>query len=921
MKYLKLFIVLIISFIRISEVSAQSRGEITGKIIDSVTGDEIVGANIMIEGTNIGAATDLEGRFRITNVEPGTYSLLISYISYSKTVIRDIAVIAGQTTRIEATLIPEAISVEEIVVVDRMDLSYESALLNQKKKSSNISDGISSEQIKRSPDATTGDALKRVTGVTLVDNKFIFVRGTSERYSNAQLNNTSLASSEPEKKSFAFDLLPSNLLDNTIILKSFTPDLAGDFAGGTVQVNTIDFPDKLKLNVSYGTSYTPNSSLKSFNTYSGGRNDFWGVDDGTRAIPSSFPDNLNNAGLNREEINNLAKDFKNVWQPSSRKAPLNNNFSVSFGDGASLLGQNFGFITALSFRNSYKTEDLERNEYESSGEPRYAFTGTQSTYSTLWGGLFNVSYKISDLHKLSIKNTYSHSSDDETSVLNGAQYSDAGKEQNQTALRYLEREVYSGQLVGEHAFPIINNLKLEWRAFTSYSRRDEPDYRRIIYGRDIGSNDPFAANLGFQPNLKNGGRFFSHLTDRNKGAALDFTLPVSKLRFKYGAIYEEKNRSFDSRLISVIINASGNGFTDFNLLYLPLDKIFEPENFKRNGFSIGEYQNGTNTYKAGQELFASYLMGEVPFRLFSEDFIFIGGARLENSTQTINSFDLSGLIPIYSELKKVDILPSANLIYKLNNLTNLRLAYSQTVNRPELRELAPFSYFDFVTQTSLTGNPNLQRALIKNYDFRYEIYPSVGELFSVSTFYKTISDAIEKVVIAGVSLGAERTFLNSDKATIYGFELEGRLSLRHLGGYFENFALNANYSWIKSTVEVKSTETTFARDNRPLQGQSPYVINLGLLFIEPTIGTSFNILYNRIGERIIEVSTLYEEDIIEETRDIIDLVVTQPIFSNFELKLTIRDLLGEDQIFRQGDKKSRINSRDTNISLGFAFKL
>lgn len=921
MKYSKLLIILVLLTIGITEVSAQSRGEIAGKIIDSVTGDEIIGANILIEGTNIGAATDLEGRFKITNVEPGSYNLLISYISYAKTELRGVQIESGKTTNIEATLIPEAISVDEIVVIDRMDLSYESALLNQKKKSTNISDGISAEQIKRSPDATTGDALKRVTGVTLIDNKFIFVRGTSERYSNAQLNNTSLASSEPEKKSFAFDLLPSNLLENTVILKSFTPDLAGDFAGGTVQVNTIDFPDKLKLNVSYGTSYTSNSSLKSFNTYSGGGNDFWGVDDGSRKIPSSFPTNVNNAGLDREEINSLAREFNNVWQTTSRKAPLNNNFSISFGDGASLLGQNFGFITALSFRNSFKTENIERNEFESSGEPRFEYSGTQSTYSTLWGGLFNFSYKVSDLHKISIKNTYSHSSDDETSVLTGAQYSDAGKDQIQSALRYVEREVYSGQLVGEHAFPIINNMKFEWKAFTSYSRRDEPDYRRIMYARDIGSNDPFAANLGFQPNLKNGGRFFSHLTDRTKGAAVDFTLPVSSLKFKYGALYEEKKRSFDSRLISVIINASGNGFTDFNLLYLPLDKIFEPENFKRNGFSIGEYQNGTNTYKAGQEMFASYLMGEVPFSLFNQDFIFIAGARLENSTQTINSLDLSGLLPIYNELKKADILPSVNLIYKLNEQTNVRLAYSQTVNRPELRELAPFSYFDFATQTSQTGNPGLQRALIRNYDFRYEIYPSVGELLSISTFYKNFSNAIEKVVVAGVALGSERTFLNSDKATIYGFELEGRLSLRHIGSSLENFSVNGNYSWIKSNVEVKGSETTIARDNRPLQGQSPYVINLGILFIEPSFGTSVNLLYNRIGERIIEVSTAYEEDIIEEPRDVVDLVITQPLFTNFELKFAIRDILSEEQVFRQGDKKSRINSRESNISLGFSFKL
>lgn len=903
------------------ELNAQSRGEITGRVIDAANGEAIIGANVLLEGTTVGAATDIDGKFRINNVEPGNYSLIISYISYAKTKINSVKVEAGKTTNIETSLQSEAVSVGEVVVVDKIDRSYENALLNQKKKSSNISDGISSEQIKRSPDATTSDALKRVTGVTIVDNKYIFVRGTSERYSNAQLNNTSITSTEPEKKSFSFDLLPSNLLDNTIILKSFTPDMSGDFAGGSVQINTTDFPDKLKLNLSYSTSYSSNSSLRSFNTYSGGSTDFWGVDDGTRSIPSNFPDNLNTAGLSRTEINDLAKTFSDSWNPVSKRAPLNNNFSLSFGDGTTLLGQNFGFITALSFKNSYKTEGVQRNEYEASGEKRFAYDGNQSTYSTLWGGIFNLSYKLADLHKFSFKNTFSHSSDDETSRLVGAQYSDAGKDQIQTALRYIEREVYSGQLVGEHAFPVLNNLKFEWRAFTSYSRRDEPDYRRIIYGRDIGTDDPYAAILGFQPNLKNGGRFFSHLTDRTKGIGLDFTLPVSDIKFKYGALYENKKREFDSRLISVITNASGNGFTDFSLLYLPLDQIFAPENFRRNGFSIAEYANGTNNYKAKQEMMAGYLMSEAPFKLFDDSFIFIAGARLENSSQIINSLDLSGQIPISNELKNVDVLPSVNLIYKLNEITNIRTSFSQTVNRPELRELAPFAYFDFVTQTSLRGNPDLKRALIQNYDLRYEIYPSLGEFFSASLFYKSIKDAIEKVVVTGSALGSERTFLNSDKAKVYGVELEGRLSLRHLGNLFDNFSINANYTWTKSSVEIKGTETTIARENRPLQGQSPYSINIGLLYTDINSGTSVNLLYNRIGERIIEVATAYEEDVIEIPRNIVDLVITQQVFSNFELKLAIRDLFHEDQIFNQGDKLSRLNKKESNVALGFAYKL
>ncbi|MGQ9799425.1 MAG: TonB-dependent receptor domain-containing protein [Ignavibacterium sp.] len=913
-------IILLLGMLGLSQSFAQSKGKITGLVLDKDTGEPIIGANVLIENTNIGAATDLEGKFRIENVNPGKYNIVISYISYSKTIVKDVVVESNKDTELKVALTSEAISVDEVVVIDKIDRSYENALLNQRKKSSNISDAISSEQIKKSNDASTSDALKRIPGVTLLDNKFIFVRGTSERYSNAQLNNTSLSSTEPEKKSFAFDLLPTNLLSNTIVVKSFTPDISGDFAGGTVQINTIDFPDKLKINLSYSTSYNSNTTFKEFSTYSGGAS-FWGFDNGQRSLPSSFPANLGTAGLTRTEINELAKSLNNVWMPESKKAPLNNNFSLSVGDGTTLLGQNFGFVAAISFRNSFKNSEIKRNEYEASGEPRFEFAGNQSTYSTLLGGMFNISYKLSDLHKFSFKNTYSHSSDDEVSELYGAQYTDAGKDQIQTALRFTERDVFSSQLNAEHIIPELKNLRIEWKGYYSESTRNEPDYRRIIYGRDIGTNDQYAAILGFQPNLKNGGRFYSNLFDKTRGASVDLSLPTTYAKYKFGALYEEKKRDFTSRLISVIINASGNGFTDFNLLYLPLNKIFAPENFRHNGFSIEEYQNGSNNYFAKQNVFSIYGMIDIPFYLFNEEFNFIGGARLENSLQQINSFDLSGRIPLSNQLKKVDVLPSLNLIYRVSQITNIRLAYSQTVNRPELRELASFAYFDFATQTSVRGNPDLQRALIRNYDLRFEIFPGVGELLSASLFYKRISNAIEKVVVTGSALGSERTFANSDKAEIYGFELEGRFTLGFLGSYFNNFSLNGNYSWIKSLVNVKGTETTIPREERPLQGQSPYVINFGLYFTEPSLGTSVGILFNRIGERIVEVATAYEEDVTEQPRDVIDLVLSQPFMDNFEIKLGIKDLLAQEQIFTQGTKRSRINSFNTGISLGLSYKI
>lgn len=902
------------------DLFSQNKGTITGIVVDEVTGEAIIGGNVLIENTFIGAATDLNGKFTIKEIETGLYNIKISHIAYQTKIIRDVKVEANKTTELKITLSNNIIETQEVVVAGKVDKSFESALLNLRKNSQNIMDGISSEQIRKTTDGLTSDVLKRVTGVTLIENKFVNVRGTSERYNVAQLNNTNLTSTESEKKAFSFDLLSASLIENANVIKSYTPDLPANFAGGVVQLNTISFPEDLKVNFNYSSSYTDNTTLRSFFTYPNGTN-FWGFDNGSRDLPSNFPHDLTKSGLARNEINELARSLKNVWSPNTTRAPLNQSFSFMIGDGAKLIGQQFGFLVAFNYKNDYKNSFSILNEYESSGEKRFEYSGNRSQLSKNIGGLFNLSYKISGNHQFSLKNLYSHTSDDEVSQLHGYQYSDAGKEQKQTALRYIERDLISTQLSGEHYIASLNELKIDWKIYLNNSRKNEPDYRRIYYARDIGEDLPFAAVLGFQPNLKNSGRFFSNLYDKSRGISFDLKTKFYSTKFKLGISYDKVKRDFSSRLISVIINAPGNGFTDFSLLYLPLDKIFESENFRQNGFSIDEYVNGTNNYSASEEIFASYAMTEIPVKILERDLNIISGVRLENALQKINSMDLSGQIPISNHLKKIDLLPSINLLYKLNDKTNLRLSYSQTLNRPELRELAPFAYFDFATQTSLRGNPDLQRSFIKNYDLRIESFPGLGKLISASLFYKKISNAIEKVVVTGSALGSERTFMNSDEAKVYGYEIEGRFSFGFISDYLENLSINGNYTRIKSLVNVKGTETTIARENRPLQGQSPYVINLGLFFVEPTLGTSLSVFYNRIGERIVEVATAYQDDIIEKPRDIIDLKISQPLFSGFSLSFGIKDILAKDVEFVQGNLPARVIKTNSTYSLGISYKL
>jgi TonB-dependent receptor len=904
-------------------LSAQAKsGRIIGIVVDSETGDPIIGANVIIEGTMRGAAADIEGKYTILHVEPGTHTVIISAISYGKKIITGVVVGAGETVTIDGILAPEAIQTEEVVVEARALLSYEAALLRLQQRSAHISDGISAEQIRRTPDATSSDALRRVTGLSVVDNKFVFVRGISERYNKAMLNGGALASTEPDRKAFAFDMVPANLLENTIISKSFTPDMPGDFAGGLLRMNTIDFPPDLIVTVSGSASYNTITTFDNFKSYNGGSRDYLGIDDGSRKIPTGIPGDVGSTSITPQERLEIAEKFPNTWGVTSRKAPVSNSYSISFGDGTRLLGQDFGFVTALSYRSGFDNVRMERNEYEASGEPRFLYNGVQSKYSVLWGGMFNFSYKISNFHKLSVKNTYTRSADDEVTELRGPQFTDISSELIHTAMRYVSRSVYSGQLAGEHYFRTLGGLQLDWRISRSISDRDEPDYRRIIYARSFDANesDPYYAVLGFQANMKNGGRFYSKLNDKSNAFAADFVLPLRTVQLKFGGSFDQTDRDFTSRLIGIIINARGNGFTDPELYYLPSELIFSTENFRRNGFSIDEYRNGGNNYTAAQSVSAAYAMVDLPFTVLNQEFRLIAGARWEESRQEVNTMNLNATEEIHVDRKKANILPSLNLVYRITQASNIRAAYSETVNRPELREISNFMYFDFSTQTSVRGNTGLRPAGIRNYDLRFETFPGFEEMFSASVFYKDITDAIEQVVIAGVSLNAERTFMNADKAKNYGFEIEGRLSLKRIADILSNFSIRGNYAWIKSEVSIGGTETTIGRTGRPLQGQSPYVINLGLLYDNTGTGTSVNLLYNKFGKRVMEISTSFEGELVEMPRDIVDVVVTQRLFTSFEFKLTAKDILDQEQRFMQEDLKIGGNLRGSSYSLGISYK-
>ncbi len=910
---------LLLTLLLLPLAAAAQTGTLVGTVVEGGTGEAVIGANVRVQTTALGAVTDLDGHYAVRGLAPGTYALTFTYLGFADKTITGVVVGAGATVRVDVTMQEDDEALDEIVVdASAAEVTNSAAgLLRLQARAAQISDGISAQQIRRSPDANSGDALRRVTGVSIFGGKFLYVRGIPERYNSVLLNGAAVTSTEPDRRAFAFDMIPSNLLDNVVILKAATPDLPGDFSGGLVRLTTVEFPDQLMASASLGSSYNDKTTFRSFLTYHGGRYDFLGFDDGQRKLPGSFPANLNRVP-DRAQVNAAAQTLNNTWTPNPKTARPDQQFAFSLGNSFGQ-GKRFGYIGSITYRNSQNQGRLLRREFEDDGTPRFDLSGVRNLYATLWGGVLNLAYRPTRNHRFSFKNTFSATADDEVVQLGGQREL---TEERQTILRFTSRGMYTGQVSGEHYFPAgRRGTDVQWSAYSTHAFRDEPDYRRLVYVRGLDDpTAPFYAAIGNQATLGGGGRYFGNLGERVYGGFANVARPFGSVRLTGGVSAEDRARDFTSRLIGAVSNASGNGATDFRLYTLAPDSVFAPENFRRGGFSLGEYAVGTNNYSALQRTLAGYLMFDAPFQVGGQRLRAVGGLRAENGLQRLNTQSLDFTQDLRYTLDKTDLFPSLNLTWFTGTGVNVRLAASRTANRPELRELAPYGYYDYNTQTTIYGNPNLRRAIVQNVDARVEAYPAAGEVLSASVFYKRFRDAIEQVVVAGISLGAERTYQNADRAESYGFELEARKGLGFLGRAFAPFSASANYTWIHSEVNVLGSEYSEARTGRPLQGQSPYMVNAGLAYAAPRLGTSVNVLYNRLGSRIFEVSAASQADITEAPRDALDLTIAQPFGRGYELRLAIRDLLQQDQKYFEGERLSRLDERARTVSVTASYR-
>jgi TonB-dependent receptor len=919
--------ILIILLLTLTKLTISQTSSVRGKVIDGVTGETLPGAVVMLEGTTNGSNTDLDGNFVIGSVAPGTYTVVCQLISYNTKKVSEVRVTAAEPVYLTITMESASNELGVVEVVTRLSTESNNALMVLQKNSATVADGVSAEGIKRTPDKSTSDVLKRVSGASVQDNKFVVVRGLNDRYNAAYLNGAPLPSSEPDRKAFSFDIFPSAMLDNLLIVKTASPDQPGEFAGGIIQINTKGIPEKTFTSVAVGAGYNTITTGRDQVTYNGGQRDWLGIDDGTRALPAAIPEQDQfPMNINQQAI--LARSGVSDWSLNSRKFSPNYSLQAAGGVLDSIFGKQLGIIFALTYNKSNSFTETINRTYSGNGSSNTTASQLETDYLTknfseqvLTGLLGNLSYKLNDNHTISFKNLYSINSDDRvlmrTGKINPLDPNPSLLRAN--ALWFTSNRIYSGQLSGEHTMG-TSRLKINWNAGLSTISRSVPNLRRNIYTRFDHFNDPsdpylpdtmYSASIA-QTNVGpdyGGGMFFSENKENIYSLRADLSYALSKIgelatEIKAGAFVQSRDRKFFARQLGYTRYGISGGSVTFkdSLLYLPEDQIFSEQNMGllysgAGGFKLTDGTKPSDKYEASSSLTAGYLMFDNKLKFAR----LVWGLRVESFNQKL--FALKGIgDTVNIDQTVTDLLPSANLILAAGEKQNFRLSYYRTINRPEYRELAPFAFYDFTTGFVTTGNDSLQRATINNADFRYEYFPGRGQMLSASLFYKQFNNPIE--MAADPSFDHQVTYRNVTGAINYGLEIEFRTligSLLNLDSskFFNNLTLFSNLAIVRSNVDVSKVRGA-TTSNRSLQGTSPYVFNAGLLYLNQEQGYSVSVSFNQVGPRIAVVGSSLEPEIWENSRAFLDLQLTKSLLKNrMEIKLNAQNILAQDQEFYQ----------------------
>ena len=879
-----------------STLEAQATGRITGRVIDGSTGRGLSNAGIQVVGTTLGTQSQLDGLYNVAGIPSGTVSLHVRLLGYQPKTVTGIVLPTGAVIEQNITLEVATVQLAAVEVTAAAERGTVSEALDQQRNASGIVNAVTAEQISRSPDSDAAAAVQRVSGVSVQDGRYVFVRGLGERYTTTSLNGSRIPSPEPERKVVPLDLFPAGLLHSVTTSKTFTPDQPGDFSGAQVDLQTRDFPGQ-RL-VAYSTSIGYNDRATAQTVFAAPRAGLdwlaFGVD--KRSLPAAIAAAEDFVPApTQEAYNTMMRSFRDAWTANSRSGMPNSSAALSVGGSDLIFGRRFGYIGSLTYGYSQEIRADEVRAYPipvtNDGEVGTAevdrYDGETGRASVLWGGLLNFSTLLGTHSRLSLNNTYSRSADNEARVEFGLDENTAFPFQIQR-LRYVERSVWSSQLAGEHQ--LGDRHRVDWSGTYSRVKRDEPDRSELVYATDPQGGTPFLFG-----GSEGAVRTFADLREQSVNGSGSYSLrfgePGREHLLKVGGLGRYTERDANANSYSILANLSREDRER------PPEQIFSGAFVApgANVFRLTPLTQG-GSYRAEETIGAGFAMLEYQL---TDRLRFIGGARVERWALGVTARETFGrrTIPIAKE--ETDILPSAAFTFRLTPDQNLRVSVSQTLARPEYREVVPINQRDVIAGEQFRGNEDLQRTLIRNADVRWEWYPSTGEVLSVAVFAKHFIDPIERIY-RGTSGTRVTTFENAKSADNYGVELEARKGLGFLSSGLRPFSIFSNATLMKSKIEIGELGAGTTDDSRAMVGQAPYVVNAGITYADESGRTSVTTLYNIVGRRIYSASLLPLPNVFEESRNMLDLSVRFPVWRGVSGKFDAKNLLDEPYEVTQG---------------------
>ena len=901
----------LILFLFIGSSAFAQKGIITGKILDDKTGLPLSGGSISLIEKSMSVVADQNGFFTFDKLQAGNYSVKCSHVGYVEKIVTDINLGANENKEINISLLKASKELKgAVIAATRVKGAGETmaTLLVAQKNSASVSDGVSAETIKKTPDRSSSDVIKRVTGASIQNDKFAIIRGLNDRYNASFINGAPLPSTESDRKAFAYDIFPSGIIENLIVYKTATPDKTAEFGGGIIEISTKSTSSKPITIISVSQGY--NSLITGKKRYVSemkGSRDWIGLDDGTRALPSGIPSDkqgfINSSTSDKIGYAKLFGKYK--W--GVREADTKPNLSLQIVKSLNLKIKDKQFLSSLfsvSYNKSNSFLSGERNSYNGSGninDPNYVpihdkkYIDSVYNEEIIWSVLANVGIKINNRNNISWKNNLSINTDN--TLVKRAGYADYSNDTTvklkETFRNFVSDKILNSQLIGEHQIGKFKT-KLNWLAAYSNVDRSTPF-------QAVSNNNQMLTDLASQG--RNGTMTSANSQENLKNLKVDILQPFnlfegSQNMFKMGVGYLARERNYTNRVLGFAQAVTGNPYDiDYSILGLPEDQIFLTQNLGllSNGKATTLVNDATvpnSAYDASSSTLHAYLMNDQRYKKFR----FIYGVRMESFNQKLVAAQ-RGLGAININYTKVDFCPSANLVYSLTEKTNVRLSYSKTLNRPEYRELANFGFPDYLSGFYVSGDSNLKRASLNNFDVRYEIFPGKAQLLSVSAFHKAITNPIE--FSTSSFYAGEAQYVQSKSATITGAELEFRVLMSTLfnrtneKSLLNRFTLSGNGTITTSKVSVGNALDSIS--SRALQGQSPYIINVALSYAHDSSGLSSTLSLNRIGQRLAIAGSNVLPEYYDKERTVIDFQIAKTFLDNkLELKFNARDLLAQD---------------------------